>query len=97
VPPASETVSALSWMLHNFTELPPSLLQNLSCGRWQSPCFIIIHTRVGEKCDRTRPIINDDLGYCLKKKCVQRNFDQNPSWPHWQPKRWGVFYGDCGL
>ena len=55
--PASETVSALSGMLHNFTELPPSLLQNLSCGRWQSPCFIIIHTRVGEKRDRTRPII----------------------------------------
>jgi hypothetical protein len=96
VPPASETVSALSWMLHNFTELPPSLLQNLSCGRWQSPCFIIIDWRVGEKCDRTRLIMMTSV-IAWGKKCAKRNFDQNQSGPHSQPKRWGVFYGDSGL
>jgi len=59
-------------MLHNFTELQPSLLQNLSCGRWQSPWFIT-DSRVGEKRDRTRLIINDDLGYCWKKNVFREN------------------------
>jgi hypothetical protein len=69
VHPASETVSALSWMLHNFTELPPSLLQNLSCGRWQSTEFMIIDSRVGEKCNRTRPIIIITSVIALEKIC----------------------------
>ena len=77
MPPASETVSALSWMLHNFTELPPSLLQKLSCGRWQSPSFIIIDSRVGEKCDRTRPRIMMTSVIAL---------DQKMCWERFRPK-----------
>ena len=72
MPPASETVSALSWMLHNFTELPPSLLQKLSCGRWQSPSFIIIDSRVGEKCDRSSQIMMTSVMALGKKMSYEK-------------------------